>query len=53
MSLDFFINSVRSSSCTEDSRTEKILSIGRWVVEIFYVEVAQNQQLWQQLSECQ
>ena len=39
-----------SSSCAEDYRTEKIISIGHSVAETFYVEVAQNQQLWQQLS---
>ena len=39
-----------SSSCAEDSRTKKIISIGHSVAEIFYVEVAHNQQLWQQLS---
>ena len=51
MNLDFFVNSdVCSSSCTEDFRTEKIISIGLSVAEIFYVEVTQNQQLWQQLS---
>ena len=38
------------ASCSEDSRTEKMIAIGHSVAEIFYVEVAQNQQLWQQLS---
>ena len=38
------------SLCSEDSRTEKNISIAHPVAEIFYVEVVRNQRLWQQLS---
>ena len=50
INLDFFVNLICSSSCTEDSRTEKIISIGHSIAEIFNDEVVRNQQLWQQLS---
>ena len=37
-----FLNRICYSPCSEDSRTEKIISIGHSVAEKFYVEVALN-----------
>ena len=42
LAMDFFVNSICCSSCSEDSRTEKIISIGHSVTEILNVEVRET-----------
>ena len=50
LDIDFLYIEICCRPSSADSRTENCISIGHSVAEIFHVKVAQDQQLWQQLS---
>ena len=50
LDIDFLYIEICCRPSSADSRTENFISIGQSVAEIFHVEVAHDQQLWQQFS---